>query len=148
MNGSISPLVSALIAYTISGGSWDDLPAGDYIITATLTSGALELAEAAGWVVSGSTATRTVHVDAPATCVTPSVQSSTQTCVPNQPDDSAAGAITVGTEPGVSYVVRDSDDEVIMPRHRCRPGPTPSQPPRCRATRLSMATASSMVCGR
>ncbi len=113
VNGSISALASALIVYTISGGSWDNLTGGDYVITATLTGGALEFAEAAGWVVSGLTATRTVHIDAPATCVTPSAQVSPQTCIPDQPGGVAAGAITLGTESGVSYVVRDSGGATV-----------------------------------
>ncbi|MBA2954707.1 hypothetical protein GON03_10260 [Nocardioides sp. MAH-18] len=113
--GSIAPLVGALVTYTISGGSWSGLAAGDYTITATLKGGATEFdaAAAAGWSIAGTTATRVVHIGAPKTCVVPSAQVSPQVCVPA--GTTTGGAITLGTQPGISYVVTGADGAVIAP---------------------------------
>jgi hypothetical protein len=113
--GSIDVPVSALVTYTISGGSWTDLAAGDYVVTATLTGGALEFANTLGWTVSGPTATRTLHVDAPLTCVTPSASTSPQVCVPEQPGGVTPGAITTVAVTGIAYTVRNAANVVVDP---------------------------------
>jgi len=73
VNGSITQPVLALVTFTISGGTWGPLPAGDYTITATLTGDDAEFdtaATALGWNLDGRTATITVHLDAPRPCPT------------------------------------------------------------------------------
>ncbi len=112
---SIDIPVSALITFTIAGGSWTNLAAGDYVVTATLNGGALEFANTAGWTISGPTATRTLHVEPPLVCVTPSASTTPQVCVPEQPGGVTTGAITTVAVTGLVYTVRNAANEVVDP---------------------------------
>ncbi|MFC7493104.1 MULTISPECIES: hypothetical protein [unclassified Nocardioides] len=115
---AITPMSGDHVAYSISGGSWSGLAAGDYVITATLTDGAVAFdnAAASGWRVDGSTATRVVTVAAPATCVTPDVGITSGVCVPGPDAAATGGGIVVPVQQGVTYVTRDAAGSVVDPR--------------------------------
>lgn len=112
---AITPPTGKHLAYTISGGRWSDLAAGDYLVTATLTDGATEFGNALGWQVQGRTATRVVHIDPARTCVTPDVQVTSAACVPGSAATVVGGRITVPAQEGVTYQVRDAAGAVLDP---------------------------------
>jgi len=115
--GSVTPPTGEHLALTISGGRWSDLPAGDYVVTATLVDGASGFADAAahGWQVSGRTATRTITILPARSCVTPDVSVLSAACVPGQAVPAVGGRLVVVPRTGIAYTVRDTAGTPLDP---------------------------------